>query len=288
MGDQPELGSLDEVDVRAVWAHEAGNFTPWVADNLGLLADELRMGGLTLVEQEHRVGPYVLDILAKLDDDKLVVIENQLERSDHGHLGQCITYAAGVGAYAIVWLLPSLANEHRAALDWLNEQTGEDVHFFGVEVAVVRIGDSLPAPVFNVVARPNEWQKQVRLNNPKKSGSFVSWDLAYEALEALSGPEWTTVEALAELVGTSPGWIGRRFYERRQKPETMRMFTDDGCVWKWLRDSDDRPLSAETAGRRLLSIGIELDEDGRGDPSHRIESAELLNRVRAVEESTDG
>jgi len=286
MAEQPELGSLDDVDLRAVWPHEASDFTPWVADNLDLLADALRMGGLTLVEQEHRVGPYALDILAKLDDERLVVIENQLERSDHGHLGQCITYAAGVGAYAVVWLLPSLASEHRAALDWLNERTGEDVHFFGVEVSVVRIGESLPAPVFSVVSRPNEWQKRARKNN-SKSDSFQSWELAYQALKTLSGPEWTTIGGLAQLIGTSPGWIGRHFYERRHVPETIRMFTDDGSVWPWARHDADDPPTSESIRQELESIGIALSPDGHADSSHYIDADGLRNRCGVADPESD-
>ncbi len=94
----PALGKLEGVAAREVWAHEAHDFTPWLADNLTALADELGLGGLTLIGTEHAVGPFKLDILAQTDDGRLVAIENQLEQSDHMHLGQCITYAAGVDA----------------------------------------------------------------------------------------------------------------------------------------------------------------------------------------------
>lgn len=177
------LGKLTAVAPRDVWPHEAHSFTPWLAENLAQLAEELGLGGLRPVGTEHRVGSFSLDILAETDDGQLVAIENQLEPSDHTHLGQCITYAAGVGAFAIVWVLPRLLDEHRAALDWLNEHTDEDVHFFGVEVSVVRIGHSLPAPVFRAESRPNDWQKTARSN--RRSAQRRPWSVAHEALEAL-------------------------------------------------------------------------------------------------------
>jgi len=133
-----------------------------------------------------------------------------------------------------------MASEHRAALDWLNDHTDDEVHFFGVEVSVVRIGDSVPAPVFTVVSRSNEWQKLVRVKNPKKAGVFQNWELAHEALRTLRDREWTSIGSLAELIGTSPGWIGRHFYERRNISETLRMFTDNGSG---RANSSDPPTS---------------------------------------------
>lgn len=283
MAEHLDLGSLVGVDVRSVWSNESVDFTPWVAANLDVLADELHLGGLTLVDEEHRVGRYALDVLATLDDGRLVAIENQLERSDHTHLGQCITYAAGVGAYAIVWLLPVLASEHRAALDWLNDHTDDEVHFFGVEVSVVRIGDSLPAPVFTVVSRPNEWQKHVRVKNPKKAGVFQNWELAHEALRTLRDREWTSIGSLAELIGTSPGWIGRHFYERRNISETLRMFTDNGSVWEWARHDLDNSRSPGSIREELQELGITLDAEGRADSSDHVGSEELRERIESEE-----
>jgi len=157
----PPVGRLEPVDLREIWKHEALAFTPWLAQNLDRLPDALGVP-LSLEAVEHSVGPFSLDILATTSDDRKVIIENQLEPSDHRHLGQCLTYAAGVGASVIVWVLPRLQAEHRAALDWLNEHTDEGIQFFGVEVSAVRIGESLPAPVFAVEARPNDWQKIAR------------------------------------------------------------------------------------------------------------------------------
>ena len=137
------------------------DFTPWLADNIDVLADELGMS-LTVTATEVLVGEFRLDIRAEDQDGRVVVIENQLERTDHSHLGQCLVYASGLEASTVVWIAPSFRDDFRRALDWLNERTDQGVNFFGVEVGVVQIGDGPRAPVFEVVARPNDWQKRVK------------------------------------------------------------------------------------------------------------------------------
>lgn len=161
----PALGELVEVDLRRVWSTEAQDFTPWLAQNLELLGGPLGLE-LSLVQQEAKVGPFSLDILATDQDGNMVAIENQLEATDHTHLGQLLTYAAGHDARTLIWITPNFQNEHRAALDWLNTWTPADVKVYGVEVRVVRIGDSLPAPEFIPVVLPNEWRnrEQAKLN----------------------------------------------------------------------------------------------------------------------------
>jgi len=137
------LGRLERVDLRTVWANEAGAFTPWLAkeENLKLLGDTIGIE-LELEAQEKNVGPFRADILCRdTATDDWVLIENQLERTDHGHLGQLLTYAAGLKAVTLVWVAQRFAEEHRAAIDWLNEITDESLNFFGLEVEAWRIGD---------------------------------------------------------------------------------------------------------------------------------------------------
>jgi hypothetical protein len=118
---------------------------------------------LVLDVAEHPVGGFSLDLLGRDEaTDSVVIVENQLEQSDHLHLGQILTYAAGTDPATIVWIATSFREEHRAAIDWLNERTDEDTRFFGIEIDVVRIGDSPPAPNFRLVAKPNDWGKQVK------------------------------------------------------------------------------------------------------------------------------
>jgi hypothetical protein len=145
-----------------VWSSESGEFTPWLASNLDVLADALDLP-LTLEATEVPVGDFRLDIQARGPDDRVVIIENQLERTDHGHLGQLLAYAAGLDAATVVWVAPEFREDHRRALDFLNENTIEGLDFFGVEVGIVRIGtQGPPAPVFEVVSRPNDWSKAVK------------------------------------------------------------------------------------------------------------------------------
>lgn len=161
--DSKGLGRLQRVaDPRQVWAMEAGDFTPWLAENVDVLADELGLV-LTTVATEVPVGNFYLDIQAETEDGLTVIVENQLARTDHGHLGQLVVYASGLEAAVVVWVAPDFRDEHRRALDWLNERTDTGVDFFGVQIGVVQIGTAGPrAPVFEVVARPNAWQKDVK------------------------------------------------------------------------------------------------------------------------------
>jgi len=156
-----DLGRLERVDLRHIWQTEAQDFTPWLAreDNLALLGDTLGID-LELEAVEQNVGPFRADILCKDTlSDRWVLVENQLERTDHTHLGQLLTYAAGLDAVTIVWIAARVAEEHRAAMDWLNEITEAEVRFFALEVELWRIGQSPAAPKFNVVSKPNDWSR---------------------------------------------------------------------------------------------------------------------------------
>ena len=169
-----KFGTLKRVNLREVWIDEARDFTPWLADNLEALGKVLGVD-LDLTEKEASVGSFYLDILAKdLGSGKNVIIENQLAPADHTHLGQIITYAAGYEAETVVWICSSLRDEHRKAMEWLNEKTDESTQFFAVVVELLTIGDSLPAYNFKLEVAPNTWQKQTLKSGPSptlKSGS---------------------------------------------------------------------------------------------------------------------
>ncbi len=160
-----QLGRLEEVSIREYWFDEARDFTPWLArkENLFQLGEAI---GLEFdpktVNQESEVGDFRVDILCKDIDGRDVIVENQLGRTDHGHLGQLLTYAAGKNAPIIVWIAKEFRDERRAAMDWLNEKTGGDAHFFGVQIELWKIGKSDPAPRFHVVSSPNDWTETVR------------------------------------------------------------------------------------------------------------------------------
>src|SRR5699024_2637582 len=161
------LRRLEVLRIRDVWANEASNFTPWLLDNADVLSEALGMD-LALDVAEHPVGDFSLDLTGTdRRNGESVIIENQLEESDHKHLGQIMTYAGGTEATNIVWVATRFREEHRAALEWLNERTDERTRFFAVTIELVRIGDSMPAPRLTLVVRPNDWGKQVRATHPR-------------------------------------------------------------------------------------------------------------------------
>lgn len=159
-----KLGTIKKIDLREIWSSESSDFTPWLAkdENIALLGDAIGMD-LEVESQEKSVGPFRADILARdIASNHYVLIENQLEPTNHNHLGQIMTYAAGLDAFSIIWIAKSFTEEHRAALDWLNRITDDNINFFGIEIEVIQIGESLPAPQFNIVAKPNDWSKSIK------------------------------------------------------------------------------------------------------------------------------
>ena len=211
-----ELAKIDKVNVRDIWPDEAVDFTPWLANNLDVLGDELGLA-LELQQSEASVGRYSLDILATdLNGSRPVVIENQLEATDHDHLGKLLTYAAGFNANIVVWLTKEFRDEHREALDWLNQRTGEETLFFGVVVELWKIDQSRAAPHFNVVAMPNSWSKQVHPPNPddltETQERYVQfWKPLLEKLKVQHGWDISTVCKYPEyLAGSGFGYISRR------------------------------------------------------------------------------
>lgn len=208
MAELPQLSRVIPVAAREVWAHEAHHFTQWLLQNADVLSDILGMD-LELTEAERRVGNFALDLIGTdLQSGTTVIIENQLETTDHSHLGQLLTYAGGTDPSTIVWCAPKFRDEHRAALDWLNENTEEGVRFFGVEIAAVRIEDSLPAPMFRLVVQPNDWTKRVHTETaassnltPRQAAHESLWRTVLDRIRTLH-PEWTSAR-----VTSRDNWI---------------------------------------------------------------------------------
>lgn len=162
------LNRLTEIhDLRTVWPHEAMDFTPWLSqdDNIALLADAVGLD-ITVEETESAVGDFHVDILAaETGTDRRIIIENQLEDTDHDHLGKLITYASGKSADIVIWVVKHAREEHKAAVEWLNNHTDDKIGFFLCEIKLYRIGNSEPAVKFEVLEKPNDWAKEIKKNS---------------------------------------------------------------------------------------------------------------------------
>ncbi len=167
-GDIVDLGTMHRIsDLREVWADEAKNFTPWLAKeaNLKMLSAAVEMD-LVLEEMESSVGAFSADLFAREEStNRKVIIENQLEATNHDHLGKLITYASGKGADVVIWIVKRARDEHRQAIEWLNQRTDSSLGFFLIEIELWKIDDSKTAAKFNVVEKPNEWAKAAKVNN---------------------------------------------------------------------------------------------------------------------------
>jgi hypothetical protein len=164
MEEHMVLGKLQKVELRNIWQHEANDFTTWLArkENMDVLCEEIGLD-IQIINTEATVGSFAVDILAEeTNTGKKVIIENQLESTNHDHLGKIITYASGLEANYIIWIFKNIRDEHRRAIDWLNEVTNGEVNFFAIQMELWQIGDSPPAPKFNIISSPNDWAKAVR------------------------------------------------------------------------------------------------------------------------------
>lgn len=228
------LDKLKKVDLRDVWPHEALDFTKWLSEepNLAMLSSAIGIE-LELIETESSVGSFNVDIYAQeAGTGRKVIIENQLEDTNHDHLGKVITYAAGKGAEVVVWVVARARDEHRQAIEWLNQHTDSDFGFFLVEIELWSIGDSLPAPRFSVVEQPNEWTKAIKLSEGLSETERVKlsyWTKYREMAQATpdflkmfnpqkpSKDHWSTLRCgtsayhIALLIDTQHGRIGIEF-----------------------------------------------------------------------------
>lgn len=178
-----KLSKIQKIDdLREIWPHEAKDFTQWLSqeENLDLLGETIGLD-ILLIECESSVGGFNVDIFAEenTQNGRKIIIENQLEITDHDHLGKIITYAAGKSADIIVWIVKKAKDEHKQAVEWLNQHTDEDISFFLIEIEVWQIDDSLPAPKFNIIEQPNEWIKFVKSSNSQKLTDVKLLQLSY-------------------------------------------------------------------------------------------------------------
>lgn len=162
--EERKLGSIEKVDLRKIWNNEETDFTRWLAeeDNMNKLGEEIGIE-IKVNKIEANVGKFRADILAEEENTgRKIIIENQLEPTDHSHLGKIITYSSGYDAKIIIWVVKDMRDEHKQAIDWLNEHTDEDINIFIVKIEVWKIGNSAPAPNFEIISQPNDWAKALK------------------------------------------------------------------------------------------------------------------------------
>tara|TARA_B100001057_G_scaffold455952_1_gene502898 strand:- start:656 stop:1582 length:927 start_codon:yes stop_codon:yes gene_type:complete len=168
-----KLSKIQTIKPREIWKHEALDFTQWLAkeDNINILCETLDLN-IENIKTESAAGRYNVDIVADdIDNNCKVIIENQLETTDHKHLGQLLTYASAFDASVIIWLVTDFTEEHRQAIDWFNRHISDSISFFLVQIQVIKIDDSSPAPLFNIISEPNNWGKSIKKSN---SGDAIS------------------------------------------------------------------------------------------------------------------
>lgn len=257
-----KLGRLEEVDIRELWSHEQYDFSNWLAqgENLELLNEAI---GLTLseVEKEVYVGAYRCDLVGNDETTgEKVIIENQLEASNHDHLGKIITYASGLDAHVVVWIVKETREEHRSAIEWLNNNTATSINFFLIEIHAYKIGDSLYAPKFEVVEKPNGFIKTAKIHsgsgeyNKSQSERLEFWNRFNEILVERGKPfnvrKATTDHWYDVAIGVSGAHI------------SLTLVNKDGCVGVELYINDDKELFdyiAESKKEIESRMGLKLD-----------------------------
>ncbi len=280
-GKNYNLGKLKKVDLRDVWPHEALDFTKWLAmdENLKLLSDAVGIE-LELLETESSVGAFNVDIYAQeAGTERKVIIENQLEDTNHDHLGKVITYAAGKGAEVVIWVVKRARDEHRQAIEWLNQHTDSELGFFLVEIELLQIGDSSPAPRFNVVEQPNEWTRTLRMSERMSETErlrLAYWTKYYEIAEATpsftaaykprkpSKNTWSTLGCgtsayhFALIIRDKDEKVGIELYAPDNK-DVGHKAIDNAAVFAERLGLDAKPFDASKAsGVRLWKEGCKI------------------------------
>lgn len=277
------LGTLKKItDLRSIWSHEALNFTPWVAENVDLLADAVGLD-ITVDETESSVGDFNVDIYAsETGTDRKIIIENQLEDTDHDHLGKLITYASGKGADVVIWVVKHAREEHKAAVEWLNNHTDDKIGFFLCEIKLFQIGDSQIAPAFTVVERPNDWTKEIRKTasaNSTQQQRLEYWqafnDYAFSDANfsrIFNKRKPTTDHWMDFSIGSSACHIAVSQIQKRKAVDVELYINDDKELFKSLfahKDEIEKNMEMELewkelperkASRILIEKTVDLDD----------------------------
>ncbi|MDD3487884.1 MAG: DUF4268 domain-containing protein [Candidatus Pacebacteria bacterium] len=161
INNQQSIGRVRKINPRQIWKHESKDFTPWLAENIDYLNDILDMD-IAVQTVEGSVGPYSVDIYGEDSSGNKVIIENQLEKSDHAHLGQILTYLVNLDANTAIWITTNPSEEHQQVVEWLNEITPDDMYFYLIQIEGITIeGQESVAPLFTIIEGPTEDRKKI-------------------------------------------------------------------------------------------------------------------------------
>lgn len=291
-----KLGKLTEVDVRELWHHEQYDFSNWLAkdENIEMLNEII---GLTLIDidKEVYVGSYRCDLVAKDETTGIkVIIENQLECSNHDHLGKIITYASGLDAKVVIWIVKEAREEHRSAIEWLNNNTNKEINFFLIELHAYKIGDSLPAPKFEVNEKPNDFIKNAKGTgisgemNKSQSERVEFWTQFNETVISRGKPfnirKASTDHWYDVAIGTSEAHIGINLVNKESSIVVELYINDSKALFDRLFDLKDdieeelgfkmdwQRLDDKKASRIKYSIpGLNFDDHANYD--------DLMNQI---------
>lgn len=297
------IGKFKKVPLREIWKHEALDFTNWLAqdENLELLSEEIGVG-IIEAQTEASVGKFSVDILAEDDNGKRVIIENQLQKTDHDHLGKIITYAAGLNAETIIWIVSRAREEHQQAVSWLNENTDESANFFLIEIEAWRIDNSAPAPRFDIIEKPNEWAKTLKMNR-SISGAVSDYKLKqqeffnklreYGEEKVKHVKSWQTPRPqhwynirigsskamLAALINSRENYVGVEFYVHDDK-ELFKLLESkrDTIEQKLGFKLDWRELPEKKGSRALVKISGDIEDE----TSHKALIEWLANTIDSM------
>ena len=228
------LGKINKVDLRTIFADEAREFTPWLIENIGMLSEKIGID-IANAKKEDGVGDFSVDITAEDENTgEKIIIENQLEATNHDHLGKLITYASGIGAKVVIWIAKQFREEHQQALEWLNENNAENVSFFGVKVFVLSINDGPPAVDFEIIVEPNEWQREIKIKSnelDERHARYLEFFSRLVSTYSEKGLSWQRLKARPQAgIGFGAGRMGfsMSWAFRSNNRFSVEMYIDTG------------------------------------------------------------
>ena len=224
------IGKLQRVSLRDVWKHEALDFTRWLEDNLDVLNDVLDIT-LSGAEREQSAGAFHVDLVAEDEVGNPVVIENQLGKSDHDHLGKLITYLTAIEAKTAIWIVSNPRPEHVRAISWLNESSS--AAFYLLKVEAIKIGDSTPAPLLTLIVGPSEESREVGKTKKELAERYIIrkqfWTGLLEGARAKTKLHANISPGQHNYIGTGAGKYGLSYnYVIRRNDGDVELYIDRG------------------------------------------------------------